>query len=571
MIKSVILLTTALVLSLAANTYSADTLLVLRQGKISDKIATGDTITISLKAIIDRDWHIWGHKPADKYLIPTVLSIKNLSGGDTISITYPEGTKKTLMGLSEYMFEDTIEISIRMRILTGADSLSFTAELSYQGCNDKVCLPPAKSVIAITLPIDTKGEQKTDSSLVANRLSESGFFTIILFLFISGIVLCLTPCVYPVIPITISFFASQSGGNRSYTILLAIFYTLGIALMYSLMGLIAAMSGSILGTALQHPAVIIVISLLFLAFALSMFGMYEFRLPASLNNLAVGRKGLLGALLMGLIVGVVAAPCIGPVTAGLLLFVAEKKDPLLGFVYFFALAAGLGTPFFFIAIFSNSLKKLPISGEWLNWVKKLFGFILVAVSFYFLIPIIGEKQVNIAIKLTVVIAAIYLGFIEKSASIGNRFKQFRRLFAITTIAIGGWLSLFSIKSANNQVEENMRHTLFSKEAFNAAMASGKPFVIDFRADWCAPCRAFEATVLTDKEVIATLEEVPFYSADLTNRGDRAVMELASQFRVTGVPTIIFFSKHGIEITRHIGFMDKEAFLQTVKSLIEAEE
>jgi thiol:disulfide interchange protein DsbD len=546
--------------------YPADTLLTLRVLESPKSVSAGDTFSVAINAVITPSWHVWGHSLSDPYLISSNMVLTDIANIETLGVVYPEGVLKTLMGLTERLYEDTVLFSIKLKALADTGEIKFTAVLKYQGCNDKVCLPPTESKVNVTIP--ASGGSMAQQDGIAGKLAGLGLVTALFFLFLSGIGLCLTPCVYPIIPITLGFFTAQASGSRSKTFFLAALYALGIAITYSLLGTVAALSGSILGSALQHPMVVVGISLVFALFALSMFGLYEFRLPSTLNQLAVGRQGFAGALIMGMIVGVVAAPCVGPVTAGLLVYVAEKQDPFLGFIYFFALAAGLGTPFFLLGLFSGSFKKLPSSGGWLNWIKKLFGFIMLGMAAYYLIPILGLLVVNVAIMVIALAGAIYLGFIDGSAPAGSRFRSFQRLFGAMVLLVCFWSinSVLISEKKNDSAGTETQHRAFSLEVFGEAAASGKPFVVDFRADWCAPCREFEAKVLTDSEVKKELEILPFYSADLTNNSDPSSQKLIEKFRITGVPTLIFFNNSGIEVNRYTGFMEKMLFLEAVRSL-----
>ena len=205
----------------------------------------------------------------------------------------------------------------------------------------------------------------------------------LLLLFGWGLALNLTPCVYPVIPLTVSFFGGQAQGQSRRTLLLASVYVLGMATMYSALGVAAALSGRLFGAALQSPWVLGVVALVLVGLALSMFGLYDIRMPTALMQKAGARQGVAGAYGMGLLVGVVAAPCVGPVVLGLLAFVAATQDAVLGFLFFFVLALGLGLPFLVLAAFSGRIAALPRAGAWMDGVKKVFGWILLAMAAYF--------------------------------------------------------------------------------------------------------------------------------------------------------------------------------------------
>ena len=214
---------------------------------------------------------------------------------------------------------------------------------------------------------------------------QKGLFLIFIGAFFGGLALNLTPCIYPLIPITISYFGGQAEGKKGSVILHSVIYVVGMAATYSILGSIAAFTGSLFGAALQIPAVLIGVAAVMVLLALSMFNVYEIRVPAFMNKFAGGsQKGYFGTFFMGLTCGIIAAPCIGPFVLGLLTYVGNRGNVLLGFSLFFVLALGLGIPFLLLGIFSGSLNKLPRSGAWMVWVRTIFGFILLAMAVYFL-------------------------------------------------------------------------------------------------------------------------------------------------------------------------------------------
>ena len=262
-------------------------------------------------------------------------------------------------------------------------------------------------------PSGTDEGEGSLSSAVASR----GLFFAFVLVFLGGLALNLTPCVYPIIPITVSYFGGQSGGKKASTVLLAVMYLLGMATMYSALGLIAALTGSILGSALQNPVVLAFVALVMVGLALSMFGFYEIRVPAALSGVAgTGRQGVVGSFFMGLTVGIVAAPCIGPFVLGLLTFVGERGDPILGFSMFFTLSIGLGLPFVALAIASGNISKLPKSGEWMEWIRKLFGVVLLGMALFFLRPVLTDPLYFALLGGLLIVSGIWMGFVTKVAS-----------------------------------------------------------------------------------------------------------------------------------------------------------
>ncbi len=217
--------------------------------------------------------------------------------------------------------------------------------------------------------------------------------------FVSGLALNLTPCVYPLIPITLGFFSRQAGGSKGGTFGLALAYVLGMSATYSALGVFAALSGSLFGVWLQKPAVLVAIAAIVLALALSMFGLFEIQAPHFITDRTGSKSGAVGALTMGFFVGFVAAPCIGPFVLSLLTYVAARGSAPLGLGLFFTLAMGLGLPYLVLGTASGSLKALPRSGEWMTAVRRVFGFALVALAVYFLRPLLPARVYEIGLAL----------------------------------------------------------------------------------------------------------------------------------------------------------------------------
>src|SRR5210317_1698021 len=208
-------------------------------------------------------------------------------------------------------------------------------------------------------------------------------------IFAGGIALNLTPCVYPLIPITVSYFGGKTGSAREKLYLHGACYIGGLGVTNSMLGVTAALTGGLMGAMLQNPFILGAIAAILIFFATSLFGLWELRLPYWLTRAASkSYSGYFGSLFMGTTLGVVAAPCIGPFVLGLLTWVAGMGNPWLGFLIFFTLSLGLGLPLFFLAMFSGKLDKLPRSGEWMVWIRKLMGWVLVGMAAYFIRPLL---------------------------------------------------------------------------------------------------------------------------------------------------------------------------------------
>ncbi|HEX9500347.1 MAG TPA: cytochrome c biogenesis protein CcdA, partial [Thermoanaerobaculia bacterium] len=370
----------------------------------------------------------------------------------------------------------------------------------------------------------------------------------LLILFLGGLALNLTPCVFPMIPITIGFFAMQSDGRRSRRLALSASYVGGLVIMYSALGVAAALSGKLFGSWLQNPAVLIGLALLMLVLASSMFGAWEFRVPQFIANRSGGRAGLAGAAVMGLFVGIVAAPCVGPVVVALFTLVAGIGKPLIGFVMFAALALGLGSPYLI------ALNAMPRPGEWMVQVKKTMGFVLIAMAIYFLRPLIGDEAFRWGVAASLLIGAAFLGL---SRGVGGRVL---RLACASLLLIAG--AAFALPRPGGAIVQ------WQKYDANAIANAGKPVMIDFYADWCLPCKELDEKTFSDRAVAGELDRFVRVKADLTNDQDANVQELTRQYRIVGVPTIVFLDSAGRELNaqRLTGFEKPDAFLTRLKQV-----
>jgi thiol:disulfide interchange protein DsbD len=251
-------------------------------------------------------------------------------------------------------------------------------------------------------------------------------------IFAGGMALNLTPCVYPLIPITVSYFGGSSAGGKGALLARGSCYIAGLALTNSSLGVAAALTGGLMGAMLQNPFILAAGAAILLAFAASLFGFWELRLPYRLTQAASkSYSGYFGSLFMGVTLGVIAAPCIGPFVLGLLTWVGSMGNPFLGFLIFFTLSLGLGLPLFVLAVFSGQLDKLPRSGEWMLWVRKLMGWILVGMAAYFIRPVLAKTTGDIVLAAVALSAGLHLGWIDRTRA---AFKAFAWLKTAVGIA-----------------------------------------------------------------------------------------------------------------------------------------
>ncbi len=365
---------------------------------------------------------------------------------------------------------------------------------------------------------------------------------ILLGVFLGGLALNLTPCVYPLIPITISYFGGKSERIRGHTIVHGIVYIFGLAMTNSLLGLSAALSGGMLGFALQNPFVLIFVAAVMVFMGLSFFGLWEIRLPAWLTRVASkGYAGFFGTFFMGLTLGIVAAPCLGPFILGLLLWVGQMGDPLLGFLFFFVLSVGLGLPLSVLAIFSGAIARLPKSGDWMLWVRRLMGWVLIGMAVYMVSPVvchlIGRHWLLLGVSAA---AGMHLGWLDKTGSNLRIFPYLKKAVAVAMVC-GGIISLLVAM----QQPSGIRWIPYDQSAIASAAEQGKPVMIDFYAEWCAPCVVMEKEIFTDPEVIRLSQDVIAMRVDLT-REKPFHGELLEKYQVRGIPTLVFLNREGVE-------------------------
>ncbi|MCJ7682279.1 MAG: thioredoxin family protein, partial [Candidatus Aminicenantes bacterium] len=440
-------------------------------------------------------------------------------------------------------------------------------------------------------PTESEQVQESDGGMpqegdFAVTVGDKGLLLTFLLIFLGGLALNLTPCVYPIIPITIGYFGGQAEGRKGGVVAHAVMYVLGMAVTYSTLGVIASLTGSLFGSAMQSPFVLIAIALVMIGLALSMFDLYEFRLPSFLTNMAGGaKKGYLGTLVMGLTVGIVAAPCIGPFVLGLLTYVGEKGSVLLGFLMFFVLALGLGLPFLFLAIFSGSISKLPRSGAWMVWVRIIFGFILLAMAVYFLRPLFPDTLVyHLVLALILLVGGIYMAWIEPTRLEGKVFPLIRNVFGI--LFFGATL-LFAVNGIREFVENRVQDAFagaetalsaerilwqeYSEERIQKAMDEGQPVMIDFSADWCIPCKELDKLTFTDSRIIEVSRKFVMLKADMTRSRDPRIRALEKKYGVKGVPTLVLLKSDGSEASewRTVGFLKADNLLPNLRKTLES--
>lgn len=534
----------------------------------------GGSGTLVLHVRVEEGWHINGPAPKDPFLIPTRLVLQLPQGWTSEVPLFPAAKTVKLDIFAEPMevLEGDFWVSVAISAPSGASGQSVTGYLEAQACNNVSCLPPRQVSFSVPWGVSLQPPATATQPLSAPQgkpdlklpsgFAQTAFWLQLILVFLGGFALNLTPCVYPIIPVTIGFFLTQTGSKRRILIL-ATTYVLGMAVTYSALGVAAALTGRVFGAALQSPWVTGLIVAVVLALAASMFGFWEIRVPSRIASLAGGRQGVLGSLFMGVMVGLVAAPCIGPFVLGLLAYVGQQQSVSLGFALFFTLALGLGLPYLFLAISTKALEKLPHSGAWLEGIRQLFGVLLVALAAYFARPLLPGVWGDKLLAATLILGAAFLAVIARPGREVDLVDRFMRLVTIGMVLAGSLLWPHHIQGTSEELLWEPATAVTLEEAIR----SGQPTVVDFYADWCLPCKELDEKTFSDERVMAKLSRFRRLKVDLTKNSPEAE-RLRKTYEVVGVPTVLFFNK-GEEVAglRLAGFEDATAFLERLSSVM----
>jgi len=528
---------------------------------------------------LDPDVHLYRDKVSFEW--------GELVNAEYVKSALPQGRRvRDKFGPDETAMIEVYEVSVRIVAKlksTGkeGDPISVSGRLGYQGCTDQICYPPGTlpfklDLITIAAPPEDESQPAAEEAqpeakpAVSKKEGEeaptekkTSPVWLILMAFGAGVAISLTPCIYPMIPVTAAIIGGTKQKGKLGALFSSMIYVLGLSVTYSLIGLLVASGGAKVRAWLASPWVLVPIAGLFVVLALSMFEVISIQFqPKSLTRLQStlsGKRHVLAILALGIVSGLVLGPCVTAPLAGILVIVAKQASKLVGFFMLFALAWGMGI----ILVLAGTLTSaLPQAGEWTIWVKKLFGFVMLWAAAYFLSSLIGETAYHTATAIILVAAAVFLGGFDaltKESGFGDRAKRFVGLLAIFAAA---YLLLGELMKGRQATPmEVFREATY--EDVQVATSSQQPVVLDFYAEWCEICKALDNKTFSDRRVVEALSRVHPLKVDFEKES-----ELVNKYNVLGPPTVVFVGSDGKEIRklRFSGFKNADEFLNILKKV-----
>ncbi len=470
------------------------------------------------------------------------------------------------------------------------DGKKVTVALEFQGCNEVgICYPPQHHEYHLTLPTVKRSvtpKSVSQEASIANTLKNANLGIVLVTFFGFGLLLALTPCIFPMIPILSSLIVGAKNMNTKKAFIYSLVYVLAMALTYTFAGILAALFGANLQASLQHPVVIILFALIFIALAFSMFGFYEIGLPASLqtklsrkSDEASSKGGLLGVAIMGFLSALIVGPCVAPPLAGALIYIGQTGDVLLGGLALFVMSLGMGAPLLLVGVGAG--KFMPKPGGWMQAVSQIFGVVMLGVAIWMLGRILPDSVTLFLWAALFIGSAIYLRALEPIAEGAHWLNYFKKSVGILLFIYGLFLLFGAFTGASNPLDPlevlkqkgvvSQERPLFKKvhsleEIKRVVKEAKKPVIVDVSAKWCVSCKELDETTFKDPRVRKALKDFVALRFDVTENSPQQRAFLRS-FGLYGPPAILFF-KDGKEFEdlRIVGYKDPDSFLQILRKV-----
>lgn len=527
------------------------------------------------------------------------LQIKDASGISVKEVVYPDSVDHD--GEKVYLKSPTFLITLEKNAdVSGVKTVDF--ELSYQGCSEQgLCYEPFTQAFKLDVdsskidvkvfkekedvkPIELKKEELSTSDAIADTIKEGNLVLILLTFLGFGLLLSLTPCVFPMIPIISGVIISHGEGiTTKKAFMLSVVYVFAMAIAYTIAGVLAGLFGSNLQTALQTPWVIYSFSGVFVALALSMFGFYELKLPDSLVSKVSSnssRGGYIGVAIMGFLSALIVGPCVAAPLAGALVYIGQTGDAVLGGAALFAMSMGMGMPLIVVGVSAG--KFMPKPGVWMTMVSAIFGVMMLGVAVWMLERVVESYIIMLLYSMLGIGFAVYLGAFSKEIHVFRKTAAiiiFIYSIALFIGVLGGSdsmtkpLEFLKQQGVSATMSAKTQHVKFEKvtsiKELDEVLAKnrGKKIMLDFSAEWCAVCKELDEVTFSDAQVKAKMGEFVLVKADVT-QNTQEQKDLSKKYGVFGPPVIIFFDKelNVIKSKTIVGFIEPEEFLAHLESI-----
>jgi thiol:disulfide interchange protein DsbD len=545
--------------------------------------------------IIAKDYYLYRDKIKFTFTQPSGVTVSGMDLPQADEKTDPNFGK---MFVYHKDFHDIVHLA---GLPPGTTQIKVDA--TYQGCSEKgICYPPQDQSFTIDLtaaaatppvaaPVASVKQDTSDTGRVTAILQGGNYWLVVVSFFGFGLLLSLTPCVFPMIPILSGIIVGQGHEiTKRKGFMLSLAYVLGMAVTYAMAGVAAGLSGTLISNALQNPWALGTGAAIFVALSLSMFGFFELQMPSFLqsrfteasNRIQGGR--FTSVFVMGAISALIVGPCVAAPLAGALLYISQTSDVVLGGVSLFSLAIGMGMPLLLIGLSAGAL--LPRAGGWMDAVKRFFGVALLAVAIWLISPLLSEVVQMLLWATLLIISAMFLHALEPLAVNAKGLARFWKGVGMIALIAGIALLLGAMGGSRDLLQplsvyqggsagaaQGPAHLAFQRvkniAELDAAIkgANGRAVMLDFYADWCVSCKEMEKLTFTDVQVQAKLSDVLLLQADVTanSADDKALL---ARFKLFGPPGIVFFDKAGAEIAyRVVGYEPAAKFLDSLSKAL----
>ena len=571
-----------ILLSSFSLTFAADFLMPDQAFQPYAKVQNNAEIVAGIK--LGKEIYVYDKQLKIELIDPKDISIKNIQ----------KPTPVDHMGDMVYLQSPEFIVTLQDSGTVGVKNIKL--KLSYQGCSEQgLCYEPYTkefdlevdtsklSAKAHQTPQKVESSAKSETDLISDTIKNSGLFVIVATFFVFGILLSLTPCVFPMIPIISGVIISQGEGlTTKKAFALSVVYVLAMAVAYTIAGVLAGLFGSNLQAALQTPWVVYSFAGVFVALALSMFGFYELKLPDAIVSRASqnsSKSGFIGVAIMGFLSALIVGPCVAAPLAGALVYIGQTGDAFLGAIALFSMSIGMGLPLILVGVSAG--KFMPRPGAWMTMVNAIFGVLMLGVAIWMLDKVVSSEITALLYSILGIGFALYFGAFDKESHILKKtvaFIIFIYSLALFASCLAGKpsisqpLGFLVAKTSTTQAvqkEELQFQVITSIEQLDSILNKnkGKKIMLDFSAEWCTACKEFDEITFKDPAVVAKLKEFVLVRADVTANDD-AAKALSEKYGVFGPPVIIFFDQklQPIKAKTVVGFTEPEKFLQHLNTL-----